>query len=162
MRIGKDYKRRRMVCAIQALQCATFPKACSWTDGRCGPCLAGDLVEPGRFYLDRKANRVFLGEDPARHVVEETVSSVAFEGTAPFMSNRNITIEEYGPSAEQGAIQAQTRAARWWTIEGCEVRLNSGGGIAVGDGAVFSGCSVHDNGQIGITGVGDNIRIRTE
>lgn len=129
-------------------------------DGRpLRPVSRRDLVEPGRFYLDRKANRVFLGEDPAGHVVEETVASVAFEGTAPFVSIKNITIEEYGSSAEQGAIQAQTRAAHRWTIEDCEVRLNSGGGIAVGEGSRVSGCAVHENGQIGITGVGDNTRI---
>ena len=39
------------------------------------------------------------------------------------------------------------------------MRLNSGGGIAIGGGGHVLGCNVHDNGQIGITGVGDDVRI---
>ena len=47
----------------------------------------------------------------------------------------------------------RSRAAGW-IVENCEVRLNSGAGIAAGAGGRVRGCNIHDNGQIGIAGVG--------
>ena len=38
---------------------------------------------------------------------------------------------------------------RRWTIENCEVRLNSGAGIGAGSGSRVRNCDIHANGQIG-------------
>jgi hypothetical protein len=39
------------------------------------------------------------------------------------------------------------------------VRLNSGAGIAAGTGSQIRGCSIHHNGQIGITGAGRDVLV---
>jgi hypothetical protein len=67
---------------------------------------------------------------------------------------RNVTVEKYA-SAQKGAIQAQDAVG--WIVENCEVRLNSGAGIAAGTGSRIRGCDIHHNGQIGITGAGRDV-----
>lgn len=66
--------------------------------------LSKDLVQAGRFYLDRTERRVFLGTDPAGHRLEATANAAAFDGTASSVVIRNVTIEKYASSAERGAI----------------------------------------------------------
>src|SRR6267143_839707 len=46
-----------------------------------------------------------------------------------------------------------------WTVENCEVRLNSGGGLTVGTGGRVHDNDIHHNGQIDIGGVGRDILI---
>lgn len=69
----------------------------------------------------------------------------------------NITVEKFASAAQKGAIHA--REGTGWTIEKCEARLNSGAGISVGTGSHVRNCDIHQNGQIGIEGNGNDIRI---
>jgi hypothetical protein len=112
---------------------------------------------PGTFYVDRERSRLYLLVDPRGRVVEAGGATFAFDGSAPDVLIAGVIVEKYASSAQKGAIQAQYGSG--WTIRNCEVRLNSGGGIAAGAGTCVDGCDVHHNGQIGITGSGDGVVI---
>ena len=116
-----------------------------------------DDVEAGRFYFDHAGGRIYFADDPTGHEVEATVAAFAFESRASNVLITNLTIEKYASAAQKGAIQAEGAAG--WTIENCEVRLNSGAGISVGTGSRVNDCNIHHNGQIGITGFGRDILI---
>jgi len=119
--------------------------------------LSNDNVEAGRFYLDHATGRLYFADDPTGRKVEATVGAFAFESTAPNVLIRNMTIEKYASVAEKGAIQG--KGAANWIVENCEVRLNSGGGMVIGDGGRVRGCDIHHNGQIGVGGLGRDILI---
>ncbi|MGJ4941593.1 right-handed parallel beta-helix repeat-containing protein [Bradyrhizobium sp. HKCCYLS1011] len=108
-------------------------------------------------YIDYAGGQVYLADDPTNHQVEATIAAFAFESNAPDVVISNLTIEKYGSAAQKGAIHAN--AAARWTMENCVVRLNSGGGINVGTGGHVHNCDIHHNGQIGISGNGNDIMI---
>jgi hypothetical protein len=119
--------------------------------------LSKEGVEPGRFYFDHTGGKIYFADDPTGRKVEAAVAVFAFESRASNVLIRNVTIEKYASVAQRGAIQAQ--GAMRWIVENCEVRLNSGAGIAAGSGTRVRGCDIHHNGQIGITGVGRDVLI---
>lgn len=143
-------------CAKETPTCG-LPEAMFIDDKPLSPALSKDHLETGQFYLDQTSDRLYLVDDPRGHTIEATAAAVAFDGEAPNVVISHITIEKYASPAEKGAIQA--RSATGWMIENCEVRLNSGGGIGVGTGTHVRSCDIHDNGQIGITGVGAGVMI---
>jgi hypothetical protein len=144
-------------------QCAKEAPACDLPEGffiddkPLGQVLSKESVQTGRFYLDHASGRLYFADDPTGHKVEATVAVFAFESSASNVLIRNVTIEKYASVAQKGAVQAQGAAG--WIVENCEVRLNSGAGIAVGTGSLVRGCDIHDNGQIGITGVGRDVLV---
>jgi hypothetical protein len=109
------------------------------------------------FYIDGADGLLYLADDPTGHTVEMTAAQFAFESTAADVSISNITVEKFGNAAQKGAIDA--RGGVRWTIENCEVRLNSGAGVGVGSGGRVRNCDIHANGQIGIAGHGREITI---
>jgi hypothetical protein len=114
--------------------------------------LAGD-----KFYIDYAGGKIYLVDDPTNRNVEVTVASFAFESTATDVSISNVTVEKFSSAAQKGAIHAREGAR--WTIENCDVRLNSGAGISIGTGSRVRTCDIHHNGQIGIEGHGRGIHI---
>jgi hypothetical protein len=147
---------RRGKCAKEAPAC-NLPEDLLIDDVPLVQVPAKDDVGPGRFYFDHAVGDIYFADNPAGHKVEATVAAFAFESRAPGVLIRNVTIEKYASVAQKGAIQAQQAAG--WTIENCEVRLNSAAGIAAGSGTRVRDCNIHHNGQIGITGVGRHILI---
>jgi hypothetical protein len=119
--------------------------------------LSKDGVATGRFYLDYGQQRLYLADDPTGRKVEVTVGAFAFASAAPRVKIRNLTIEKYASVAQKGAIQSE--GVMGWIVENCEVRLNSGGGITIGDRGRIRSSDVHHNGQIGIAGSGQDILI---
>ena len=69
---------------------------------------------------------------------------------------QNLVIEKYDPQIQDGAIQG----GQGWTIQDNEVRLNYAVGIIGVDGSKIIGNYVHDNGQMGLGGSGDNILVQ--
>jgi Right handed beta helix region len=119
--------------------------------------LSKDALASNKVYIDYAGGKIYLADDPTNHKVEATAASFAFESTASDVSITKLTIEKYGSSAQKGAIDAHEGAR--WIIENCVVYLNSGGGIGVGSGTRVHNCDIHHNGQIGINGNGNDIRI---
>lgn len=144
------------VCTKEAPACG-LPDGLLIDDKPLGQVLSKDDVEAGRFYFDHARGNIYFADDPTGRKVEATVAVFAFESRAPNVLIRNVTIEKYASVAQRGAIQA--RGATGWVVENCEVRLNSGAGIATGPGTRVRGCKIHHNGQIGITGGGRDVLI---
>jgi Right handed beta helix region len=145
-------------CADRAPAC-NRPEALFIDDVPLVPAARKTDVRPGAFFADPLNGNIFFVDNPSGHKVEATAARVAFVGSASNVTINNIIIEKYGTRAQEGAIEAQTAGATNWTVEDCEVRLNSGGGIAVGVHTRVRNSNIHHNGQIGITGVGEDVLI---
>lgn len=148
--------RRHGECTAAAPACK-FPEGFFIDDQPLTQVLDKESVGPGSFYLDYTSGKLYFVDNPVGRKVEATVAAFAFESMARNVLIRNVTIEKYASVAQKGAIHGIGAAG--WTIANCEVRLNSGAGIAVGSGGRVRGCSVHHNGQIGVVGEGRDIRI---
>ncbi|HZF67024.1 MAG TPA: right-handed parallel beta-helix repeat-containing protein, partial [Gemmatirosa sp.] len=109
---------------------------------------------PGRWYFDYAADKIYLADDPAGHTVEASVTAQAFAGPASNVTVRGLVVEKYANPAQAGAIDAGRGAG--WVVRDTEVRLTHGTGIRIGTRAQVVGNNVHDNGQLGVGGVGDN------
>ncbi|MCC7207092.1 MAG: right-handed parallel beta-helix repeat-containing protein, partial [Anaerolineae bacterium] len=116
-----------------------------------------DSLEPGGFYFDRDADRLYLADDPVGHTVELGSTSTAFSGSARDVTIHNLTIEKYANPAQIGAIYGVE--SKNWTVTDNLVRLNHGVGIVVGDGMQVLSNRALRNGQMGITGIGANVRV---
>jgi len=144
-------------------ECAKGAPACSSPEGLfiddkpLVQVLSKDDVEAGRFYFDHAGGRIYFADDPTGRKVEATVAAFAFESSASNVLISNVTIEKYASVAQKGAVQAQEAVG--WIVENCELRLNSGGGITAGTGSLVRNCNIHDNGQIGISGVGRDVLV---
>jgi hypothetical protein len=143
-------------CLPSAAACDQ-PQAVFIDDKPLTKVLSKDALASNEVYVDYAGGRVYLADDPTNHKVEATIARFAFESNAADVVISNLTVEKYGSPAQEGAIHAGEGTR--WTIENCEVRLNSGGGINVGTGTRVHNCDVHHNGQIGIGGNGKDIRI---
>jgi hypothetical protein len=119
--------------------------------------LSKDALASNEVYIDYADGRIYLADDPTNHTIEATIATFAFESDAPDVVISDLTVEKYGSQAQKGAIHAGEGAR--WTIENCVVRLNSGGGINVGTGTRLRNCDIHHNGQIGVSGNGEDILI---
>lgn len=148
--------RKHGECSRDAPAC-DLPEAVFIDDHPLVRVLSKDGVGTGRFYLDYGQQRLYLADDPTGRKVEVTVGAFAFASAAPSVKIRNLTIEKYASVAQKGAIQAE--GVTGWIVENCEVRLNSGGGIAIGDRGRIRSSDIHHNGQIGIAGSGQDILI---
>ena len=150
--------RRYGKCIEDSPQC-NFPEAVFIDDKPLVQALSRDAVAPGRFYIDYNTRRLFLGNDPSNHKIEVTAVDFAIKGPAKNVVIENLIVEKYASPAQHGAIYA-AYGSSGWTIRNCEVRLNSGAGIEVSGGGIVEGSSVHHNGQTGIVGTKNNIRIQ--
>ncbi len=114
-------------------------------------------IVPGTWYFDYDAEMVILADDPRGLTVEISVLRRAFGGAARNVIISGLVIEKYASPAQSGAIQGAESSA--WTIRGNEIRLNHGAGIRTGTAMRIVDNHIHDNGQIGLVGMGDNIQI---
>ncbi len=143
-------------CLLSAPMC-NFPEAL-FIDGN--PLLrvsSKRAVVSGQFYVNYANENIYFVDDPTNRSVEVTAAIFAFKSAAADVSISNVIVEKYANAAQQGAIHAREGAR--WTIEHCEVRLNSGTGVTIGTGSSVRDCDIHHNGQIGIGGHGQGILI---
>ena len=115
------------------------------------------LLGAGRFFVDFANGRVLLADNPDGKTVEVSAARHAFRSDAPNVSIRNLIIEKYDSPAQEGAVDSGS--ASGWRIEDCEVRLNTGTGIAVASGGIIRNNRIHHNGQLGATAGGTGILI---
>ena len=117
----------------------------------------------GSWYFDYPADRIYIGEDPAGKVVETAVTPKAFFGAVDGVQIRNLVVEKYANSAQEGAIDSRTGFAGTkglnWIVDGVEARLNHGSGIHVADGGQILNSYAHHNGQQGVSGRGTTLLI---
>ena len=108
-------------------------------------------VGPGKWHFDYGADKIYLGNNPAGHVVETSVAPVAFHGEG--VRNvviENLTIRHYANAAQTGAIHGSGTID--WTIRKVDASWNHGVGIHVGPGSHLSYSKLNNNGQLGLRG----------
>lgn len=154
----QEGERRAAEEGLDAFPRAAYPDAVFVDDKPLQP--VGSLAElaPGRFFFDYAADRIYVRDDPAGHAVEAAVSPYAFAGGATGVTIEGLTVEKYAAPVQYGAIGHHTPPVGW-TIQDNEVRLNYGVGILAGTDTKLLGNHVHDNGEMGLGGSGDNILV---
>ena len=120
------------------------------------PVDALSKVVPGTFYFDYAADKIYIADSPTDHTVEAGKLTDAFHGSATNVTVQNLVIEKYDPQIQDGAI----RGGQGWTIRDNEVRLNYAVGISANGGSQIIGNYVHDNGQMGLGGSGNEILVQ--
>jgi len=120
------------------------------------PVDALSKVVPGTFYFHYAADKIYIADNPIGHTIEAGKLTDAFHGSATNVTVQNLVIEKYDPTIQNGAIQG----GQGWTIHDNEVRLNYAVGITGRNGSKLIGNYVHDNGQMGLGGSGDNILVQ--
>ena len=124
------------------------------------------LVAPGTWYLDYSGNKAYVGSDPDGHNVEISVARAAFWGNASNVTINGLAIEKYASIAGKGAINAMAAVegygpiGKGWLVESNDIYLNHGLGIRASDGMTIRNNKVHDNGQMGVAGSGNNILVQ--
>lgn len=119
-------------------------------------------VEPGKWFFDYAADRIYLADDPTGRHVETSVSRFAFFGSAHDVTIRGLVIEKYANPAQRGAIHGKAdpgALSTGWMIEENVIRLNHGAGIRLGREMVVRGNLVHHNGHLGMSGTGTGILV---
>ena len=127
------------------------------------PVDALSKVVPGTFYFDYAADKIYIADNPSGHTIEAGKLAYAFGGTAQNVTVQNFVVEKYDPAIQAGAINS----GPGWTIQDNEVRLNYAVGITTGrwdwlggDNTKIIDNYVHDNGQMGLGGLGNNILVQ--
>jgi len=106
-------------------------------------------VGPGQWFFDYGANKIYIGDDPARHRVETSVVDHAFYSTdAQDVVIANVTIRHYANPTQTGAIHA--RGTRGWTIRRVDASHNHAVGIHLGYGSHLHHSRMTHNGQMGL------------
>lgn len=105
-------------------------------------------LQPGSWYFDYAADKIYLAQSPDGQHVETSVARYAFYGFASNVSIMGLTIEKYATTNHAGAINANGSG---WTIRDNEVRLNHTSGIRTGgNNSQVTGNFVHHNGKNGL------------
>jgi len=116
-------------------------------------------VGAGKYFFDYGADKIYLGTNPAGHLLEAAVSTYAFAGAATNVTISGLTIEKYATPIQNGTIGYNIPPVGW-TIEQNEVRLNFSVGILGGTDTKIIDNHVHNNGQMGLGGNGNNILVQ--
>jgi parallel beta-helix repeat protein len=129
------------------------------------------ILRPGTYRNQRvipKSGDAFIGQ---RGVVLDGGNSAPFAfdmGNRPFASNvriEGLTIQNYRPSKQHGAINAGTPGryanlqSTGWVVRNCEIRYNSGAGLTIGHRMQVLNNYIHHNLQIGVRGLGDGVLV---
>jgi Right handed beta helix region len=148
--------RKHGECAHEAPAC-DLPEGFFIDDKPLIRVLSKQQVDVGRFLLDYGSGKLYFADDPAGRKVEATVAAFAFKSATRGVLITNVTVEKYASPAQSGAIDAA--GAQDWKVENCELRLNNGLGMYLGTNGRVRLCDIHHNGQMGIGGVGRDVRI---
>src|SRR5262249_16831660 len=65
-------------------------------------------VSSKHWYLDYKAGKAYLSDNPTGHTIQITTTRQAFSGTADNVTIQGLTIELYANPAQSGAIQTSS------------------------------------------------------
>lgn len=151
------YERRHGECAKGHEMC-NFPLRVFIDDKPLRRAPSRKEVKPGWAFLDNQEGKLFIADDPAGRTVELTVARFAFRSAAPDVLIKDLTVEKYANPSQNGAINGEGGSN--WRVEECEVRLNSGAGVSVGQGGSIIASNIHHNGQIGAVMVGRKLALK--
>jgi parallel beta-helix repeat protein len=112
----------------------------------------------GEWFFDYAADKIYLFDDPTGHRIETSAATHAF--SAPGVEDvviENLTVRHYANTSQTGAVHAA--GTRDWTIRYVEASYNHAIGIHTGPGTYLHHSQMLHNGQMGLRGIGDNMRI---
>ena len=135
---------------------AGYPKSVYLDDKPLKPVDALSKVVPGTFYFDYNADKIYIGDNPAGHKIEAAKVADAFHGSAQNVTIQNLVVEKYASPIQHATILMGPN----WTVQNNEVRLNFSEGIHATDNGKIIGNFVHDNGDFGMEGIGNNILVQ--
>ena len=113
---------------------------------------------PGRWFLDQRAHRLYVADDPATMgLIEASATRMAIGANIPAtvrgVTIENLVVEKYASPTQLAAVGG--RGAIDWNLSWVTVRYNHGIGVELGPGTVLAHCSIHHMGQEGLSGGGD-------
>jgi parallel beta-helix repeat protein len=118
-------------------------------------------LDPGDFYFDYPADKIYLADDPTGHKVEASFVAEGIRGYGAAQANvtiKGLVVEKFANWSSDKTHAIQTGDD--WIVEENEVRLNDGGGIKPATGSIVRGNNVHHNGRLGLSAAyQDNILI---
>jgi Right handed beta helix region len=130
---------------------------------RLEPVLFLGAVGPGKFFIDYRDGKLYLGSDPTGRIVELATARYAFASPAANVLIRGLRIEKYANPAQTGAVggDARTQGSSGrpvhWSIVDCDIRDNHGVGVELGNDSRISGSRIERNGQLGIGAAGSHL-----
>ncbi len=114
-------------------------------------------VKSGAWFFDYNAKKIYIGDDPAGHTVETSVTPVAFQPSANNVTIKNLTVEKYAAPLQQAAVGLDTVSG--WVVTNNTIRLNHGAGTMAGTSGQLISNRLLQNGQEGYAGGGSGFLI---
>jgi len=117
-------------------------------------------VGPGEWFFDYASDRIYVGDNPAGHVVETSVTTRLFnQSAASNVTLQDVIVEKYASPTGDGAVNLgySPLGGRNWVVTGSEVRWNHGGGIGMDAETIARNNHVHHNCGFGFVGAGLNL-----
>jgi parallel beta-helix repeat protein len=144
-------------CAPDSPRC-TYPEQLFINDALLKHVASLAAVSPGRWYFDYAGDKIYFADDPTGKKVETSVAPRAFDGFEPNVTVRGLTIEKYANPAGRGVIGFGA-VGTGWVVTDNTIRWNFGAGIKTNSGLRALRNNVHHQGQMGISGSGDNVLV---
>jgi hypothetical protein len=121
-------------------------------------------VVSGTWYLDTSTGDFYLVNDPTGHTVEISVTHFAiYAGNVADVTIGDLIIDKYAAPGGYGAISgvdpySTTIAPSYeWTVTNVEVRNCHGAAVWLGNHMTIVNSYLHNNGEFGAAGTGNNI-----
>lgn len=114
----------------------------------------GSPDELGEGMWHRDGDRAVIAFDPGGRRMELGVLPHAFFGDARDVLIEGLTVRQYAPPAQYGAIEGA--AGHGWRVSDVTAEHNHSRGLSLSPSMRVEGGRFNDNGQLGIGGVGDD------
>ena len=121
-------------------------------------------VGPGEWFFDYAADRIYVGDNPAGHVVETSVTPHLFNPSgADNVTIQDLIVEKYASPTASAAVNLgySPYGAENWIVTGSEVRWNHGAGIGLDTNTIARNNYVHHNCGFGFVGAGIGVVVES-
>jgi hypothetical protein len=121
-------------------------------------------VGAGSWYLDYGTGKVYLTDNPTTHKIEVSTTHFAIYGAnVANVTILNLIVDKYAAPGGFGAISgvdptgANVTPTYNWKIQNVEVKNCHGAGVMLGNHMAVTSSFLHNNGEYGVGGTGNNI-----
>ncbi len=111
-------------------------------------------VTSGTWYFDYAQARIYVGDDPAGHTIETSVTPGAITGNAKNVTVTGLTIEKYATPLQHAAVGSD--GGTGWVITNNTIRLNHAVGVGISSASQVLYNKLLQNGQEGYAGGGND------
>lgn len=120
-------------------------------------------VEPGTWFFDYPANRIYVGDNPYGKLVETSVTPYVLTGVngVSRVLFRDLIIEKYATPTATGALALgdSGHGGFEWEMARCEMRQCHGGAVWNDTQSITRDCYIHHIGGMALMGAGAGILI---